>query len=256
MGQGNEESITDASGIPEPSWRLAARPAPRAPLTREAIVEAALRVLDAEGMEGLSMRRVGEELGAGAASLYWHVRNKDELFQLIYERVTQEVALPEPDPARWMEQLNELALQMRAVLNRHRDVGRLSFGRIPGGPTLALYTEWLFTLLKPVGIPDRVIGYLGDLFGLYVGAYAFEESLGVSSPTGEDLPPEQILEMFRGYVLSLPEDRFPHTRAAADLLFSGSPDERYAFGVDLMLRGLETYAKESSFGPGVDRKDT
>jgi Tetracyclin repressor-like, C-terminal domain len=132
----------------------------------------------------------------------------------------------------------------------------LSFGRIPGGPTLALYTEWLFTLLKPVGIPDRVISYLGDLFGLYVGAYAFEESLGVSSPTGEDLPPEQIMEMFRGYVLSLPEDRFPHTRGAVDLLFTGSPDERYAFGLDLMLRGLETYARESSFSPGINRKDT
>ncbi len=256
MGEGNEETIRDAPGIPDPAWRLAPRAAPRAPLTREAIVEAALRVLDAEGMEGLSMRRVGEELGAGAASLYWHVRNKDELFQLIYERVTQEVALPEPDPARWREQLNDLALQMRAVLTRHRDVGRLSFGRIPGGPTLALYTEWLFTLLKPVGIPDRVISYLGDLFGLYVGAYAFEESLGVSSPTGEDLPLEEIMEMFRGYVLSLPEDRFPHTRGAVDLLFTGSPDERYAFGLDLMLRGLETYARESSFSPGINRKDT
>jgi hypothetical protein len=108
-----------------------------------------------------------------------------------------------------------------------------------------LYTEWLFTLLKPVGIPDRVIAYLGDLFGLYVGAYAFEESLGLSSPTGEDLPADQILEMFRGYVLSLPEDRFPHTRAAADLLFAGGPDERFEFGIDLMLRGLETYASRS-----------
>jgi AcrR family transcriptional regulator len=246
MGRGNEESRLDASGVPEPPWRLSPRHAPRVPLTRDAIVEAALRVLDKEGVAGFSMRRVAEELGTGAASLYWHVRNKEELFQLIFERVTQEVRLPEPDPARWQEQLRDLALQMRAVLNRHRDVGRLSFGRIPGVPTLAVYTEWLFSLLKPVGVPDQVIAYLGDLFGLYVGAYAFEESLGVSSPTGEELPPEQILEMFRGYVLSLPEDRFPQTRAAVDLLFTGSPDERYEFGVDLMLRGLETYARKSS----------
>jgi AcrR family transcriptional regulator len=235
----------DSSGVPEPPWRLAPRSAPRVPLTREAIVEAALRVLDAEGMEGLSMRRVAEELGTGAASLYWHVRNKEELFQLIFERVTQETALPEPDPSRWKEQLKALAFQMRAVLNSHRDVARLSLGRIPAGATLALYNEWLFALLKPVGIPDRVIAYLGDFAGLYVGAYAFEESLGVSSPTGEDLPPEQILEMFRGYVLSLPEDRFPNTRAAADLLFAGGPDERFEFGIDLMLRGLETYASSS-----------
>lgn len=246
MGNGSEDFTGGSAGVPEPAWRLDSRAAPRTPLTRDAIVQAALAVLDAEGMEGLSMRRVAEELHAGVASLYWHVRNKDELFQLIFEQVTQDVSLPVPDPAHWQEQLRDLAHNMRAALNRHRDVGRLSFGRIPGGATLAVYTEWLFTLLTPVGIPPRVIGYLGDLFGLYVGAYTFEESLGVSSPTGEDLPPEQIIEMFRGYVLSLPEDRFPHTRAAADLLFAGSPDDRYNFGIELMLRGLETYARTPS----------
>ena len=65
----------DYEGLPEPPWRAARKPSSRAPLTRQAIVDAALRVLDAEGMDGLSMRRVGEELGAGAASIYWHVRN-------------------------------------------------------------------------------------------------------------------------------------------------------------------------------------
>ncbi|HEX6508273.1 MAG TPA: TetR/AcrR family transcriptional regulator C-terminal domain-containing protein [Chloroflexota bacterium] len=245
MGEDEEKSSTDGLRIPEPPWRRAPRSAPRVPLTREAIVEAALHVLDAEGMEGLSMRRVAEELDTGAASLYWHVRNKEELLQLIYERVSDEVTLPEPDPSRWKEQGKALALEMRAALKSHRDVARLSLGRLPSGPSLAVYSEWLFTLLKPVGIPDHVIAFLGDLFGLYVGAYAFEESLGFSSPTGEDLPPEQILEMFRSYMLSLPEDRFPYTRAAANLLFAGGPDERFEFGIDLILRGLESYANTS-----------
>ena len=83
--------------LPEPPWRRA-QPPPRAPITREAIVEAALAVLNKEGIEGLSMRRVAEELGTGAASLYWHVRNKEELFQLIFDRVTREIVLPSPIP--------------------------------------------------------------------------------------------------------------------------------------------------------------
>ncbi|HZD02235.1 MAG TPA: TetR/AcrR family transcriptional regulator C-terminal domain-containing protein [Actinomycetes bacterium] len=230
-------------GVPEPPWRLRARAqAPRIPLTREAIIDAALRVLDREGMDALSMRRVGEELGTGAASLYWHVRNKEELLQLLFERVTEEVVLPEPDPSRWREQLRDLAHQMRAVMNRHRDIARISLGRIPSGPTMALLSEWIFNLLRPVGIPDQVIAFLGDLFGLYVGAYCFEESLPLASPTGEDLPPDQIVEMFKDYVRSLPEDRFPNTRTAADLMFSGDMDERFEFGIDVMLRGLATYA--------------
>jgi AcrR family transcriptional regulator len=234
--------------IPEPAWRLGARgrATPHVPLSREAIVEAALRVLDRDGMDGLSMRKVGDELGTGAASLYWHVRNKGELLQLLFERITEEAELPEPDPSRWQEQLRDLARQMRAILERHRDSGRISLGRIPSGPTMAVMSEWLFELLRPVGIPDRVIAYLGDVFGLYVGAFAFEESLGLASPTGEDLPPEEVVEMFRDYIASLPEDRFPHTRGAVDLLFGGDADSRYEFGIDLLIRGLETYAAPPS----------
>ncbi len=231
--------------LPEPPWRTGsrAREEPRVPLSRQAIVDGALRVLDREGMEGLSMRKVAEELGTGAASLYWHVRNKEELLQLLFERVTEEVVLPEADPSRWQEQLKDLARESRRVMKRHRDIARLSLGRIPAGRTLALLNEWLFELLRPVGIPDQVIAYFGDLAGLYVGAYAFEESLGLASPTGEDLPPHEILAMLRNYVLSLPPDRFPHTVSAVDALFSGGRDERFEFGIDVIIRGLETYAR-------------
>ena len=244
MAQGTGTRWSDASGIPEPPWRSAPRSGGRAPLTREAIIEAALRVIDADGMDGLSMRRVGEELGTGAASIYWHVRNKEQLLQLVFERVVEEVQLPEPDPARWREQLGDLAGQMRAILTSHRDVARLSLGRIPSGPALAVVTEWLFTLLKPVGIPDKVIAYLGDLFALYVGAFAFEETLGTASFTGGDLSPEQFFAMLRDYVMSLPPELFPHTQRVVDVMLGGGPDERFAFGVDLMLRGLATYASQ------------
>jgi AcrR family transcriptional regulator len=237
------------AGAPDPPWRRRDAPAARIPLTQEAILDAALRVLDRDGMEGLSMRRVADELHTGPASLYWHVRNKDELLQLLFERITEEVVLPEPDPAHWQEQGKELARQMRATMNAHRDIARISLGRIPSGPAIARLGEWLFALLRPVGIPDQVIAYVGDLFGLYVGAFSFEESLGLASPTGEDLPPEQVVEMFRGYVESLPPDRFPNVRGAADLLFDTDIDARFEFGLDVIVRGLESYAAAQTGGP-------
>lgn len=228
--------------IPEPSWRSdRVRADARAPLTRESIIEAGLKVLDREGMDGLSMRRVGQELGTGAASLYWHVRNKEELLQLLFERISRETILPEPDPSRWQEQAKEVAREARRVLTSHRDAARISLGRIPSGPTLAQFSEWLFRLLRPVGIPDQVIAYVGDMVALYAGAFAFEESIGLASPTGEDLPPEQIIEMFRGYILSLPEDRFPNTRSAVDVLMNSDMEGRFEFGIDLIVRGLESY---------------
>jgi AcrR family transcriptional regulator len=218
------------------------------PLTRDVIIEAALRVLDREGVDGLSMHRVARELGTGAASLYWHVRNKDELLQLLSERLAEEIALPEPDPSRWQEQLKDLGRQLRAMAHRHRDGARITLGRPPSGPAIARFTEWLYELMAPIGIPDRVIAYLGDMASLYVGAFAFEESLGVASPTGENLSPEQIVAMFRTYLLSLPADRFPHVHRAIDDIFGGDSDERFEFGLDVILRGIGTYAR-----PGAAR---
>lgn len=229
---------------PLPPWRRP-EPPPRLPLTRDAIVGAALAVLDRVGMDGLSMRKVAEELGTGAASLYWHVRNKEELFQLIFDRVMDDLTLPEPDPSRWQQQLRYAANQSLAALTRHRDVGRISLGRVPGGPQVATAAEWFFALLTPVGIPDRVIAYLGDFFGLYVGAYAFEASLGMVSPTGEAMPPAEIVKMLRDYVQSLPPERFPHVVRSADMLFDGTREDRWDFGVELMIRGLESFARDS-----------
>lgn len=243
-------SRTDGQ-LPEPPWRPATRRTPpRVPITREAIIDASFRVLDNYGMDGLSMRRVGEELGVGAASLYWHVHNKDELLQLLFERITEQVQLPEPDPDHWMEQAKDVARQIRAIMHSHRDVARISLGRIPSAPTIAEMAEWQFRLLKPVGLPDWVIALAGDLLSLYVGAYAFEESLGLASPTGEDLPPEQIVGMIREYLLALPRERFPHTLAAIDLLMGvGPPDARFEFGLDVLIRGLASYARDAQAQP-------
>jgi AcrR family transcriptional regulator len=232
--------------LPEPSWRLPAqdRGQPRLPLSRAAIVDAAFAVVDREGVEALSMHRVARELGTGAASLYWHVHNKDELLQLLSERLDEEVDLPPPDPARWQEQLKDMLRQVRAAAHRHRDIARISLGRLPSGPMLARFTEWLFALMTPLGIPDRVIAYVADLTAMYVEAFAFEESLGVASPTGEDLPPEQIAGMLRDYLLSLPAERVPNVHRAIDELFAGDADARFEFGLELIVRGIATWAQD------------
>jgi AcrR family transcriptional regulator len=234
--------------LPEPAWRHPAhgRAAPRQPLTRDAILEAATRVLDRDGVDALSMHRVARELGTGAASLYWHVRNKDELLQLLSERLGEDIDLPAPDPAHWQEQLKLVLRELRARAHRHRDLARISLGRLPSGPSLARTTEWLYALLQPAGLPDRVIAYAADLTTLYVEAYAFEESLGVASPTGENLPPDQIVAMLREYLLGLPVERFPHIHRAIDDLFSGGPDDRFEFGVDVIVRGLASYASPAT----------
>src|SRR5437870_1188234 len=81
-----------------PARRTARR---RDPITREAIVKTALRLLDRDGLDELSMRRIAEELGTGPASLYWHVGSKDGLLDLLFDEVIGEQVVPDADPARW-----------------------------------------------------------------------------------------------------------------------------------------------------------
>jgi len=224
---------------PEPPWWRTGRPAAaRTPLTREGILAAALRVLDRDGLDGVSMRAVAEELGTGAASLYWHVRNKEALLELVVDRVLGEIELPLPEPARWQEQLKEVARTTRRVFRRHRDIARFTLGRVPLGPSLVRIAEWQLALLRAAGVPDRACAYAGDLFGLYVGAYGTEESMGLQSPTGEALSPETVTGMARDYFRSLPSDRFPNVVALADEMMRSDPDERFEFGLDVLVRGL------------------
>ena len=230
--------------IPEPPWKAAPRQRPaRAPLSREGIVDAAFRVLDREGAGGLSMRKVAEELGAGPASLYWHVASKDALINLVIDRVASRVALPEPDLERWQEQLKESLIETRRVFDRHPGVAALTLGRIPIGPNLVRWTEWTLALLRGGGVPDRIAAYAGDLLGLYLGATAYEATLPPPTPGGEQLPPEEAVRMIRGYYESMPADQFPNVLATLDELFSGGPDERFELGLDVILRGLASYAR-------------
>jgi AcrR family transcriptional regulator len=236
--------------IPEPPWRAAPRQRPaRAPLSREAIVEAALRVVDREGSAGLSMRRVAEELGTGPASLYWHVASKDALIDLLVDRVSGEVPLPEADPAHWQEQLRAWLIGAKRVFDRHPGVAALTLGRIPTGPNVMRWAEWTLALLRGAGIPDRIAAFSGDLLGLYLGATGYEASLPpMTSATGEPLSAEESTAIVRGYFASLPPDQFPNVLATLDELFGGGPQERFELGLDVILRGLASYARPAGDG--------
>jgi AcrR family transcriptional regulator len=252
----SEEESSVPADVPEPPWRRD-KPRPvRSPLSREAIVDAGLRVLDRDGADALSMRRVATELGTGAASLYWHVANKAQLIELLIDRVAGEIELPAPDPARWQEQIKEMARQIRDVMSSHRDIARLTLGRIPMSPNTVRWTEWVLGLMRGAGVPGPMAAYAGDLLGLYVGAYVYEESIGLQSPTGEDLPPEKIMDMFRGYFTSLPADQFPNITSLVDDLLAGSHDERFDMGLEVIVRGFSSFAEKPSSRSSASKRET
>jgi AcrR family transcriptional regulator len=222
--------------VMEPPWWPPAKTTGRRrqPLTRDAIVEAAVKVLDAEGVDALTVRRIGQELGTGSATLYWYIGSKDELGELVYDRVMGEVELPELDAGHWQEQLKELCRRVYRVLVKHNDVARLSLGRIPAGPNMLRVMERTTAVLREAGIDGQAIGYIGDVVGRYLDASALETRM----QTGP--PPETV----GAYFQSLPAEQFPHLHAMSRAMVAGSDDDRFEFGLDLLMRGLASYVAE------------
>jgi AcrR family transcriptional regulator len=212
-------------------------------LSQEAIVDAAIKVLDRDGADAVSMRNVARELNAGAASLYWHVAGKDELVNLVIDRAAGELDLPAPNPARWQEQLQEAAHQELELLLRHRDLARLRVGRIPIGPKEVRWLEWSLRLLRSAGIPDRQAVLFGDLFHVYIGHYAFERSLEAPAQASGNMPVNATRETVRDYLASLPRQQFPNITSMVDEIVAPDLDRRFEFGLDLILKGLESYAR-------------
>jgi len=237
-------SDVNSPEVPEPPW-LRARPRrTRPPLSRDAIVDATLRVLDREGASGLSMRRIAEELGCGAGAIYWHVENKEQLIQLVFDRVIGELPLPEVDPERWQEQVKQAARAERKVMRQHPGIAQLSFGRIPLGPNAIRYFEWHLSLLRAGGLSDAVAALAGDLMNLYIGAFAYEEYVGLRAPSGDEAAGEEFIGEVRAYLASLPAERFPNLTALASEITEAGPDERFEFGLDILLGGLVVRSQE------------
>jgi AcrR family transcriptional regulator len=208
----------------------------------EAIVAAAIEVLDETGVSGLSMRGVAQQLGTGAASLYAHVSGKDELLELVFDELVGRVPLPEPDPARWREQMHEMASDLRQILISHRDVALAGLGRIPSSPNVLAAAEVVTAVMRAGGLSDRVIALGLDQLMLYVEASAFEDSLY----DARGLTPEELAQYFddvHTFYQRLPVDRFPVLASLADPMTGPDGDERFTFGMEAMLRGFEAMSR-------------
>ncbi|HZP72467.1 MAG TPA: TetR/AcrR family transcriptional regulator [Gaiellaceae bacterium] len=228
--------------LPEPPTppQRRQRPARQRGLDREAIVTAALALVDREGLDAVTLRRVADELGASAASLYDYVESKDALVELILDRVLGEIETSDlPDGRPWQEQVKDVIRRTREVFARHGDIARATLGRIPAGPNALRGMEVMLAVLRTSELPVQVVAYAGDLIGLIVGASAYEESLFAQEGVGFDEVLRYVRE-FRSYLEALPPDRFPNIVELAGPLTRVAPDEdeRFEFMLSVIVDGL------------------
>ncbi len=230
-----------SADLPEPPWSSLRGKRARKPLTREAIADAALHVVDSEGMDALSMRRLAQELGVQASALYTHVSGKGELLQLLIDRVAGAVVLPDADADRWQEQLKDVVRSIYREFLRHRDLAGASLANIPTGPNVLALTDRLLAILLAGRLPRRVAGYAADLIPQFVAVSAYERS--VFEERLERQP--EYFESVREYWSALPAERFPVLAGMLDAIFEPDegPDDRFEFGLDVLVRGLAAFAE-------------
>lgn len=234
------------SELPDPPWRTPSRGRTRRPLSQEAVVDAALAVLDREGLGGLSMRRVAQELGTGPASLYAHVSGKEELLELLLDRVSATITVPEPDPRRWTEQIKDVAWQAYRVYAANTTSRWPHWPPSPPAPTRCGSPRGCWPSCSPAACrPNR---RRGSSTGSSSTSPATRTRGHCSAR--RSAPPARtsgywtgMLTQLREYYLSLPAERFPHTLANLDALMAGGGDERFAFGLDLLVQGVARYAE-------------
>jgi AcrR family transcriptional regulator len=230
--------------LPPAPWQRVPKRSPRRrrePITQEAIVDAAIRVLDAEGLDALSMRRIAEELDTGPASLYWHVGSKDGLLDLIFDRVIGEQHVPDPDPEHWQDQLKQVARTQRATILRHKDVVRISLGRLPMGPNALRYSERVLAILRAGGVPDRLAVLGHQLLIAAINGFTLDETVEFDAGRADPLD-EEMQAAARDYIASLRPEEFPNLIAVAQNFTSADTDERFELLLDLFVEGLSKRA--------------
>ncbi len=207
-------------------------------LDQRQIAQAALGLLDEAGFEGLTMRNLAKKLGIKAASLYWHVRGKQDLLSLLAD----EICAPMREPDRtlpWLNQLEVLSNEYRRVLLAHRDAARvLASSGAPTGPNRLRLTEIVLRTLLDAGFGHKDTVYAGLLLNDYVVMFVSEET---QYPNAEaESGSEDSSSSLRNWFEALPPNDYPSLVTLAGHLIDSDADERFRFGIEILRNGLET----------------
>ncbi len=210
---------------------------PEPALDQRRIVQAALGLLDEVGLDGLTMRSLAKKLGIKAASLYWHVRHKQDLLSLLAE----EICAPMREPDRglpWRDQLEILAHEYRRVLLSHRDAARVLAGSgAPSGPNRLRLTEILLRTLLTAGFQNKDVAYAGFLLNDYVTTFVSEEAQFANKV--EEGAAKDSSSSAQDWIETLPKNDYPTVVALAGYLIEPDMNERFQFGIEILRNGLE-----------------
>ena len=213
----------------------------RVPLTPRTVVEGALALTNAEGLEAVTIRRLAKELGVTPMALYWHFRSKDELLDGVSARILEEVDLSVDASATWQEQLRTLLGSMVGVLRAHPSTATLLSTRTASTEGSLRATEVALDILGRGGFsPTEATQIVRHALSTVTNLVSGEPGVVVRGESDEQM---NLRRRARLFLESLPPERYPRLVEAATPLSEGvDPDTYFSFGLDLLLAGIEAMA--------------
>jgi AcrR family transcriptional regulator len=207
----------------------------RATLNRDLVLRAALRLADEEGIESLSMRRLGGVLGVNPMSLYNHVADKDDLLDGLADIAVGEVAAPSGGD-EWRSAMRRRAISAREMLERHPWAAGLIDSRTNSSPARLRYPETVLRSLRQAGFSVEMSLHAFFTLDSYIYGFALQQR---SLPAGS---PEELGRMAEMTLAALPPEEYPYLREVivdhvAKVGFRY--EDEFAFGLELILDGLE-----------------
>ncbi|WP_262702222.1 MULTISPECIES: TetR/AcrR family transcriptional regulator [Streptomyces] len=224
------------------------------------IVAATMRLLDAEGLSGFSMRRLAAELGVTAMSVYWYVETKDHLLELALDAAMGEIALPieavgpvQPvgpveglehvpaEPRDWHEQLRQVASEYRRVLVRHPWLPALLGEYLNIGPNAVVFSNAALAVMRNSGLPDDRIASALALVYQFVYGFGTIEGRFAARCRAAGVTQDELFHEMMGTV----EDRMEFDGARKIMEARGGTtvqemqDRDFAFALDLAIAGIE-----------------
>jgi AcrR family transcriptional regulator len=207
----------------------------RAPLSRERVLSAALTLADSGGIASLSMRKLAQELGVEAMSLYNHVANKDDILDGLVDLVFGEIGLPAKGVG-WKTAMRQRAIAAREVLARHPwAIGLLESRSRPGAATLR-HHDAVIGCLREAGFSLAMAAHSYSLLDSYIYGFALQQA---SLPFDAA---EEVAGIAESMLRQFPAEAYPHLAAfTVEHVMQPGYDyvQEFEFGLDLILDGLE-----------------
>jgi TetR/AcrR family tetracycline transcriptional repressor len=210
------------------------------PLTTDRVVDAALRIADTDGIDGVSLRRLASTLGVTPMAIYRHVRDKGHLLDLMADRLLVELDPVSPEPSSWQEELRRVAASMLAVVQAHPAAPFL-LSRPFVSPSALRVTETMLAILDRAGFgPGESVRLVQVLTGMILGPSIHRATYSAAwRESVTDAEPEQSVWT------ALTAEEFPNLARVADQLMDWRPGpEADELTIELWVAGVEQLANQ------------